>query len=139
MAIKWDYDKMTTGVDEIDAEHQEWIRRFNEFDSAINKDEGQTALRSALSFYLDYTASHFAHEETYMARYQCPAAEANRLAHLAFKTHVAETDAWVKQEGASLFEVVTLRLMLEEWMTNHICTIDVQLRDAVTGPLDSAV
>jgi hemerythrin len=133
MALEWEYEKMTTGLADIDDEHKEWIRRFNEFDSAVTSDGGQDALQSALRFFLQYTESHFAHEEAIMTRYQCPAAAANQAAHKGFRAQLAEIEGWVMQEGASLFEVVSLKLLLEEWMTNHICTIDVQLRDSARG------
>jgi hemerythrin len=133
MPLEWEYEKMTTGLPDIDDEHKEWIRRFNEFDSAIAGQKGQDHIESALRFYLQYTESHFAHEEAYMTQYQCPAAAANQAAHQAFRVQLYEIEGWVKQEGSSLFEVVSLKLMLEEWMTNHICTIDVQLRDAARG------
>ena len=35
MTINWDAEKMTTGIGEIDEQHKEWIRRFNEFDDAV--------------------------------------------------------------------------------------------------------
>ena len=35
MAIKWNDEKMATGLPEIDSQHKEWIRRFNEFDDAV--------------------------------------------------------------------------------------------------------
>ncbi len=37
MAIKWDPTKMATGYADVDAQHQEWIRRFNQFDESIQK------------------------------------------------------------------------------------------------------
>lgn len=131
MALEWNYEKMTTGLADIDEEHQEWIRRFNQFDGAVANHEGRAALQDALRFYVQYTETHFAREEAYMTQYRCPVAEANRAAHQAFRARLAEIEEWVKQEGATLVEVVSMDLLLEEWMANHISTIDVQLRGVV--------
>ena len=36
MPIKWDGAAMSTGLSDIDGQHQEWIRKINEFDQAIS-------------------------------------------------------------------------------------------------------
>lgn len=51
MAIKWDPQKMATGVPEVDAQHQEWIRRYNEFDEAVSQGKGLEVVRSTLDFF----------------------------------------------------------------------------------------
>jgi hypothetical protein len=40
MGIAWDPSKMATGVPAIDVEHQEWIRRYDEFAAAIGSGNG---------------------------------------------------------------------------------------------------
>ena len=50
MQINWDPNKMATGVPEVDAQHQEWIRRYNEFDAAVSHGQGLEAVQSALDF-----------------------------------------------------------------------------------------
>jgi len=132
MAIVWNDDKMKTGVRNIDEQHKEWIRRFDEFDRAIAEKKGEQAIREALGFLAQYTEVHFDDEEEVMARLKCPAQEANRAAHDEFRRKVAEVRAWVEREGASSVEIVGLKGVLEDWLVNHICTIDIQLR-AVSG------
>jgi hemerythrin-like metal-binding protein len=129
MTIEWNGEKMATGLSDIDAQHKEWIRRFNEFDAAVVSRKGQDAIQSTLDFLAQYTEIHFAGEEASMARLHSPALAANRAAHDEFRGKIAEIKAWVKQEGATPVEVVALKVTLEEWLVNHICTIDVQLRD----------
>jgi hemerythrin len=128
MAIEWDHDKMTTGLPDIDEQHKEWIRRFNEFDNAVANRKGLEAIQSTLSFLTQYTETHFVHEEACMTQCNCPATAVNRSAHDGFRARLSEIKGWVKQEGATIVEVVALKLELEAWLINHICTIDVQLR-----------
>ena len=133
MTIKWDYEKMTTGLSEIDEQHKEWILRFNEFDNAVINRKGQDALKSAISFFVQYTETHFSREEACMAQYHCPAQALNRAAHDGFRAKLSEINDWVEKEGATMVEAMALELALEEWLVNHICTIDVQLRKVVTS------
>jgi hemerythrin len=133
MTIEWNYEKMTTGLLEIDNQHKEWIRRFNEFDNAVINQKGPDALQSTLSFLAQYTETHFALEEARMKQYNCPAQAMNLAAHNVFRGKLAEIVAWVKRGEVSTVEVLELKVALEEWLVNHICTIDVQLRGVVNS------
>ena len=128
MAIEWNDEKMATGFPEIDAQHKEWIRRINEFDDAVINRKGQEAIQNTLDFLTQYSETHFAGEEALMAQRNSPVQEPNRAAHDEFRRKLAEIRAWVKDEGATTVEVVELKIALEEWLVNHICTVDVQLR-----------
>lgn len=128
MTIKWNAEQMATGLPEVDTQHQEWIRRFNEFDDAVVNRQGQNSILSTLDFLTQYSETHFASEEASMTRLNSPALAANCAAHNEFRRKIAEIKAWVSQEGVSIVEVIELKIILEKWLVNHICTIDVQLR-----------
>jgi hypothetical protein len=42
---------MATGVAELDAQHQEWIRRFDEFDEAVSQGKGIESVGGTLLFF----------------------------------------------------------------------------------------
>ncbi len=128
MNIKWDPDKMATGVPDVDAQHQEWIRRYNEFDDAIYHGHGLEMVKSTLDFFVDYADTHFKLEEARMAERHCPAAEANRAAHDEMRTILAGLKRYMERQGVSMVEVAALRARMEEWLVKHILTIDIQLR-----------
>ena len=107
--ITWNPKTMATGVPEVDAQHQEWIRRYNQFDDAINQAKGIEAVQSTLDFFIRYADVHFKFEETVMDECHCPAAKDN---HAAIK------------------EVTGLKHQMEGWLVKHILTIDIQLRDS---------
>jgi hemerythrin len=132
MAIEWNDEKMATGFPEIDAQHQEWIRRFNEFDDAVINREGHEVIKKTLDFLTEYAETHFKKEEALMSKLNCAAQESNQHAHELFRGKVAEIYNWVKNEGASMVEVVDLKFVLEQWLVNHICTVDVELRKVVS-------
>jgi hemerythrin len=133
MAIIWDEEKMTTGLPEIDAQHKEWMRRFNEFDDAVVSGKGHESILSALDFLKQYTETHFASEEKSMADLNSPAQGENHAAHAEFRGKLAEISSWVKKEGVSSVEVLALKMTLGDWLVNHISTIDVKLRGAGNG------
>jgi hemerythrin len=128
MTIQWDEQKMTTGVPEIDVQHKEWIRCFNEFEEAVANRKGQGAIQATLDFLGGYAETHFADEEARMASLKSSALKENRADHNVFRHKLAEIKAWVEREGATTVEVLALKGTLEDWLVNHICTIDVKLR-----------
>jgi hemerythrin-like metal-binding protein len=129
MAIEWNDEKMATGFPEIDAQHKEWIRRINEFDDAVVNHKGQEMIQNTLEFLTQYSETHFAGEEAIMAKHKSPVQEPNRAAHDEFRRKLAEIRAWVKNEGSTSVEVIELEDALEKWLVNHICTVDVELRN----------
>ena len=70
--------------------------------------------------------------KTRRASLSIPPDLAARAAHNEFRRKLAEIKAWVSHEGISMVEVIALQVTLEEWLVNHICTIDVQLRGTDT-------
>ena len=133
MAIEWNDEKMATGFPEIDAQHKEWIRRINEFDDAVVNRKGQEAIQNTLDFLAQYSETHFAGEEALMAQRNSPVQEPNRAAHDEFRGKLAEIRTWAKNDSATSVEVIALKDALEEWLVNHICTVDVQLRNVDPG------
>ena len=128
MAIEWDEAKFGTGLPEIDAQHREWLGRFNEFDNAVSNGQGREVIFGALAFMVQYTEIHFSLEEARMAELGCPARDANRAAHDQFRTRLDEMLSWLENARPTTVEVVILKQELEEWLTTHISTIDMQLR-----------
>ncbi len=133
MAIVWNEERMTTGVLEIDREHQELIRRFNQFHEAMIHGQGRDAAAKLLGFIVDYTESHFAHEEKCMNDLRCPAAAANLAAHNALRREVAGLKTRLKTGGLSIVDLVKIERTLGDWLQNHICAIDVKLRGCARG------
>jgi len=134
VAIEWNYELMTTRSPEIDAEHTEWIRRFNQFEDAVLNRRGVEAMHDALQFFFSYTATHFPHEEALMERHKCPSADLNRAEHGRFVEKLRATEAWIGSDGASMVEVMGLKADLEHWLTNHISKVDAQLRTVLDPP-----
>ena len=128
MSMKWDPDKMSTGLRVVDGEHQEWIRRYNEFDTAVGEGQGLSQIQHLLDFMSEYSDSHFVHEEM-LAEVEgdAQAIEVNRSEHKKFRQNLREMKKWVAENGASSVEVMNLRIDLEEWIIHHICEVDTKI------------
>jgi hemerythrin len=128
--ITWNQEKMTTGVPGVDAQHQEWIRRFNQFDEAISQGKGMEVVQSTLNFFIGYADVHFKYEEAVMDERNCPAVKANRDEHKHMLNMLKGYKAYVDKHGYSISDIYGLRLQMETWLIKHILTIDTQLRDS---------
>ena len=128
MPIKWDEVAMSTGMRDIDGQHQEWIRKINELDQAVENGMGIDNIFNALAFLVQYTDLHFSHEEDRMLACNCPALAENRRAHARFRLRLDELLIWLKEEQPTSREVVAIKKELEEWVSHHIRTIDIKLR-----------
>ncbi len=128
MALLWDENRMATGHPMVDAQHKEWIARFNEFDEAIAYGKGGETILKTLSFLREYAEIHFSTEEEAMALQHNPALFQNLKEHQMFRDKLDEIEKWVQQSGVSSVEIVSLQMDLEDWVEEHICTIDIQLR-----------
>jgi hemerythrin-like metal-binding protein len=128
--IIWDPQKMATGVSDVDAQHQEWIRRYNQFNEAIHQGKGIESVQSTLDFFIDYADIHFKLEEAAMAERNCPAAKANLAAHQQMRNILAGFKSYSQKHGYSMPEMLGLKMKMEQWLVEHILTIDIQLRDS---------
>ena len=131
MAIIWNEQRMATGVQEVDEQHKELIRHFNEFHEAMAHGKGQSTAISLLSFLADYTETHFTCEEACMTRYKCPAAATNLAAHNSLRKQIAELRGHIKDNKLTIMDLVKVEQTLGAWIQDHICTVDIQLRGCV--------
>ena len=126
MPIEWN-EGMSTGIDDIDIEHKEWLRRYNEFDDAVINNHGSKMIAVALRFFKQYTEFHFPNEETRVPNYLSLAAQRNREEHVLICNKIAELQSRIGSEGTSIVEVMELKIEMEEWIVKHICKTDVEM------------
>ena len=124
----WDAATMSTGVPEIDLQHQTLIGKVNELLDAMRQGRAESQVAPILDFLTRYTVKHFSHEEQCMARAACPAAAANKAAHAQFLTTVKRLRAQYEQSGATTAVILGVQRELGDWLRNHIIRTDTQLR-----------
>ncbi len=126
MAIEWN-ESMSTGNQDIDEEHKEWVRRFNDFDASVMAGHGMETLQKTLEFMAEYAENHFVHEESLAWNLKSAAEELNRVEHERFREKIDYMRKWIRQDGASSVEVLSLKMDMEKWLVHHMCEVDVQL------------
>jgi hemerythrin len=131
IAIAWNKERMTTGVEEIDKQHQELIRHFNAFHNALAQGRAKEIAVHTMAFVADYAEWHFKKEEACMRDYRCPAAGANLAAHNALRMELTKGKSRVKNGQMETVDLLGLNAMLGNWIQDHICILDVKLRETL--------
>ncbi len=131
MPFEWDEQTMATGVPEIDAQHQELIRRLQGLLAAMREGRSESEIGRVLDLLGEYAAWHFGEEETCMDRHRCAAAAAARSAHRRFVQVFKELSRRVRAEGPKMSLTIHAERELADWVRHHIVRIDTQLRSCV--------
>ena len=130
--MKW-IEAYATGVHRIDEQHKMLFRMAEDFGAALNDGAGARVYDSFLHSLNLYASSHFRFEEGCMDRCKCPAAGMNRDAHASFIEFAAQFRERYDANGFDVVEARHLAEAIESWLADHICKIDLQLRDALYG------
>jgi len=115
--INWN-DNFSVKVKEIDRQHQNLIRMINDLDDAMRQAKGKDILKKILGEMVDYTASHFAAEEKYFARFGYPEAENHIKEHKVFIEKVASFQK--KFETTRIGLTTDVINFLSDWLRKHI-------------------
>lgn len=132
MPIEWNA-QYETGEKRVDAQHQRLFGYVNELHEMIQLvQQGQELNRQAvddLLFHLEsYVTVHFAYEEMCMGMHHCPKAATNKDAHDRLIAFYGDFLEKARQE-LTLEMLVTLENTLVHWLTNHICKIDMNIKE----------
>src|SRR5512138_1759178 len=90
--IKWNDDRMSTHVDELDEQHRKMADMINDLYEAIDAKEGKELLAQLLIKLVHYTKHHFATEERYFDEYGYPDAVAHKVENDRLRAKVASLD-----------------------------------------------
>jgi hemerythrin-like metal-binding protein len=122
---------MSTGLDDIDAEHKQLIAWIDDLMELMKEGRGRGQIEALLDKLQGYTGTHFAHEEKCMAQYRCSVAGSNILAHRKFVATVADLRKELEASGATAYLVLDVQSELLNWFTAHIRGTDTQLGPCV--------
>lgn len=130
--MKWS-DTFATGDSRIDDQHKMLFVMASDFRAALDESRGERVYAGLLESLELYVVTHFSYEEGCMARALCPVAAGNKEAHRKFIAVLAEFNERFAARGFDAADARSLVDTLEQWLADHICRIDVKLRDWVTG------
>src|SRR6185312_9161855 len=126
--IVWD-EKLKTGSDEIDKQHQGLIDQINQLELMLTetnptKEECEFLIH-LVTFLEAYTKEHFQFEEDCMERHRCPAHAKNKLAHAEFMKFFEQFRESYHHQGFRPEIVRTLHEAMSMWIKGHILQVDM--------------
>lgn len=117
--IPWE-DKYSIGINEMDNEHKELLRKINTLIKAMNTNKGITKAFNDLK---EYTLYHFEDEEKLMREINYPSYESHKRVHEKLVSNVLKFESQL-MEGK--LDRAQLASFLKNWLFTHIMGIDVK-------------
>jgi hemerythrin len=121
--MEWTQD-LSVGVDLIDEQHKELIRRMNALFESMDANRAKAEVLKVLEFLEKYVVTHFTDEENLQKRVQYPKYTVHRQMHQDFIKTIKEQKKEIENGG---FTVMTKSLMgatLVTWLVSHISKED---------------
>ena len=117
----WD-NKYSVGIREIDEQHKKLINILNELYEAMQAQKASDVLGKVLLELVNYTKTHFATEEKYMAQFGYPDEAAHKREHVAFTDKVSTFKSDF-EEGRTAMSV-SVAAFVKDWLIRHISGTD---------------
>lgn len=114
---------MSTGLRQVDLQHQELIDMINALEAALAGGRREHALATLLPQLNAYVLFHFGTEDAYIEQAGGRHALAHQQQHREFTERVA---AWRAQPAAQL-DLDVLLAYLQRWLVEHILKTDREL------------
>ncbi len=124
-------------VAEIDEQHRELFRMFNQLMDAVWDGKGKEATKEMWGFTANYAATHFATEERYMQRYAYPSYLAHKKLHDDFTADVIKFIKEYETNGATTEMVVAAISNLGNWLRDHIRATDQELGKPLSKAMEA--
>lgn len=124
-----DWDKsLSMGIQEIDSEHQHFIRLVNELNEAIIERMNKKEIKSRMRAILDDALMHFAHEEAMFKEWGYPYAEEHARKHeqiIFFLNEIMENI----DHGRMAHGWLEAGLAMKQVLVQHLLNEDTKYRD----------
>lgn len=118
--FEWD-DRYDIGVPDMNREHQRLIALMNQLHVHHESHAPRELLAKTVAALFDYTKTHFAHEEAYMAKIRYPELRVHQLVHRELLERLTEHKQSFEQTGVLS---PTFFSFLKRWLAAHILGID---------------
>lgn len=119
--IEWN-SKYETGVAIFDNEHKILVSIINRLNSAMEKGKGTAIINDIVKELIDYTATHFKHEEQLMEKYGYDTYREHKSIHVDFVNQVLKVQKDIQNGRVTVS--TDLMEFLKEWLLKHIMGTD---------------
>ena len=119
-----------TGIESIDQEHTRLFELAQQTHDLLNNDiliDKADSITHLISELIDYTRTHFSHEEAYMESIQYPRISAHITLHRKFEENLMVFDLDAIEDDFDEQEEAVQHLLdfLVDWLINHIMKVDM--------------
>jgi hemerythrin len=128
MQIKWTKD-LSSGIEEIDSQHKELIKRVNAFLFATRKGRGKEEISNLIIFLKEYSQKHFPKEEKYMLNMEYPDYPIHKHEHTMFINDLSDIEKEFITHGVSSYFLIQVQKRLCNWVGDHLCKVDKKMAD----------
>jgi hemerythrin len=126
MVIVWD-EELETGNEEIDNQHKELFKRFNDFQMACKQGKGLDELSNLLSYLGEYVRSHMAQEECLQIVHDYPGYLKHKKEHDSFSRNLEKLEEQLNAKGTTPALLIQTNMTLVDWLTKHFTWTDKDL------------
>jgi hemerythrin len=126
-------ESLSVGIDEIDTQHKEIFRIVAEFIASAGNNNDCEELAKVMKFLEEYVVVHFALEENFMVQCNYPPKLLlhHEEQHTDFWEHFNELKDEFIASGPSEFFLTRFKMLLYDWLVNHIHKVDKALGEFV--------
>jgi hemerythrin len=117
---------LSVGVEEVDVQHQELLRRAERLLVAMRGGQQREAA-PLLAFLESYVVFHFEAEERLMRERRYPDLEAHAAAHERFREDLGDVTVQLDRAGPTPLLALTVHNWLSDWFRAHIGEMDREL------------
>ncbi len=123
--VKWK-PSMSVGINEIDEQHQEIIRRAGQFLASLS-DRSRQDTGILLSYLRNYCVTHFGAEESWMRESSFPGLAEHQKAHDDFIKRLMALSAEHERPRGHGLRPAEVGLWINEWLETHVAGLDMEL------------
>jgi len=122
MAISGWHPRYRTGIESIDAQHEEIFLALARLKSAVRMSGEGEDVDELLGYFARITERHFETEEDFLRLHNYPEFEAHAKEHVAARANFAEIRERYRDDRNALVE--TIVTFVNDWLKHHICEGD---------------
>lgn len=120
--LEWS-EKLVLGIPSIDAQHKQLVEMMNELYAGFEAGKGREVVGPILDRLINYTATHFKHEEDFFDQTGYAETKHHKKEHENLVKRVLEVQAQFKANKESIL-TQDLMAFLRNWLVDHILGSD---------------
>jgi len=126
MVIVW-MEALAIGNEDIDNQHKEMFRRFNNFQWSCKQGKSHDELSNLLYFLGEYIRSHIALEELLQIKHDFPDYLKHKEQHDDFIRKFSKLEDKLNTKGITPTLLMQTNYLLVNWLTRHFIWTDREL------------